>query len=116
MKKIMILAVVVVSASVMYAGGQQCAKKCGTSSSCNKSATQTTTVTDPATGQEIVCNHVAGEDCAAGSCPRATAMAKTVVPSQENIASADMASHDHKKSWWKIWKKNDADCCATEKP
>jgi hypothetical protein len=43
-------------------------------------------------------------------------MAKTVVPSQENIASADMASHDHKKSWWKIWKKNDADCCATEKP
>jgi len=64
---------------------------------------------------DIKCNHPETEKCDPATCPRGAAEAKMQITT-EVVTTTEAQTCDHKKSWWKFWKKQDQDCCKKVNP
>ena len=120
MKKILVILVVLLSASLVYAQTEGktsgCKKKCPNSAACNKAGAKTTEVKveTETTGLETktLCPSVA----AGGTCPHPE---KCTHSHDVDVASGDVVKCDHheKKSWWKFWGSDEKhNCTCNKKP
>jgi len=113
MKKIIVLSILLLATSMMFAQQKACCKK-GMEPGAKCNTMTTMTVNDQGDMSAVQCNHAADVKCDPATCPKAAAEVNAQMTTSEGI-TMDAPKCDHKKSRWAFWK-DEKDCCKSLNP